>query len=155
MFGSHLTLDLYGCDKETLGNSEKMFQLLSELPAVVHMHKFSEPQVSVIPVQQGSFDKGGITGFVILVESHISIHTFPADGYASLDIFSCKFFKEEKAILYVVEILGAKRYEKNKLERGRTFRKHYPRSVVKAAAVAASERKLLPTPEPPPSPMQQ
>ena len=140
MFGSHLTLDLYGCEKETLSSSEKIFQLLNELPAVVGMHKFSEPQISVIPAQPNSFDKGGLTGFVILVESHIAIHTFPADGFASLDIFSCKFFKEEKAITFVTEILGAKRYEQNKLERGKTFRKHYPRNVRKAAEIAAAER---------------
>ncbi len=140
MFGSHLTLDLYGCNPETLGNSEKIFQLLNELPAIVNMHKFSEPQLTQIPEQPNSFDKGGLTGFVILVESHISVHTFPTDSFASLDIFSCKFFKEMKAISYIVELLGAKRYEQNKLERGKTFRKHYPRNVRKAAEIAAAER---------------
>ena len=94
-FGPHLTLDLYGCDKKKLNDHELLFKLLDELPGKIGMHKFSEPIVHLIPPRENSFDQGGVTGFVILVESHISIHTFPADGFASIDIFSCKSFNSK------------------------------------------------------------
>ena len=87
---------------------------------------------------------GGITltGFVILVESHLAIHTFPADGFASFDIFSCKYFSEEEATKFLMDKLGAERVEINRLERGRDFVKHYPRNVRKAAVIVAKERVL-------------
>lgn len=143
MFGPHLTLDLYGCDKQKLNDRDFIFGMLNEMPEMLGMHKFSAPMVSDIPAQQNSFDKGGITGFVILVESHLSIHTFPADGYVSFDIFSCKYFSEDNAVKYMMEKLGAARVELNRIERGRDFVKHYPRNVQKASAIARKERILV------------
>ena len=143
MFGPHLTLDLYGCDKDKLNDHSYVYEMLNEMPEMLGMHKFAAPQLTKIPVQPNSFDKGGLTGFVILVESHLSIHTFPADGFASFDIFSCKYFSEDNATKYLMEKLGAKRVELNRLERGRDFVKHYPRNVQKAAVIANKERMLV------------
>ncbi len=143
MFGPHLTMDLYGCDKKRLADRDFVFNMLDELPETLGMHKFSAPQLTEIPAQKNSFDKGGLTGFVILVESHLSIHTFPADGFASFDIFSCKYFSEDNAIKYMMEKLGAARVEMNRIERGRDFVKHYPRNVQKASEIARKERILL------------
>jgi S-adenosylmethionine decarboxylase len=143
MFGPHLTLDLYSCDKDKLKNHNFVFGLLNEMPEMLGMHKFSAPMVSDIPAQKDSFDKGGLTGFVILVESHLSIHTFPGDGFASFDIFSCKYFSEDSAIKYLMDKLGAARVEINRIERGRDFVKHYPRNVRKAEVIAKSERILV------------
>ena len=140
MFGPHLTLDLYGCDKDKLNDYDFVYRILNEMPEMLGMHKFSSPQLTKIPIQANSFDKGGLTGFVILVESHLSIHTFPGDGFASFDIFSCKYFSEDEAIQYLVERLEVKRVEKNRIERGRDFVKHYPRNVNKAATIAKKER---------------
>ena len=143
MFGPHLTLDLYGCNKEKLEDYDFIFRVLDEMPEMLGMHKFSTPQLTKIPIQPNSFDKGGLTGFVILVESHIAIHTFPADAFASFDIFSCKYFSEENATRYLMEKREAKRAEKNMIERGREFVKHYPRNVQKAAGIVRKERELL------------
>jgi len=143
MFGPHLTLDLYGCDKKKLNDHSFIFSMLSDMPEMLGMHKFAAPQLTDIPAQPNSFDKGGLTGFVILVESHLSIHTFPADSFASMDIFSCKYFSEDNAIKYTMEKLGATRVEVNRIERGRDFVKHYPRNVQKAAEIAKNERILV------------
>ena len=143
MFGPHLTLDLYGCNKQKLDDYDFIYTVLDEMPEMLGMHKFSTPQLTKIPIQSNSFDKGGLTGFVILVESHIAIHTFPADGFASFDIFSCKYFSEETATKYLMEKLEAKRIDKNMIERGRDFVKHYPRNVQKAAVIVRKERKLV------------
>lgn len=143
MFGPHLTLDLYGCSKAKLDDYDFVYSLLDEMPEMLGMHKFSTPQLTKIPIQHNSFDKGGLTGFVILVESHIAIHTFPGDGFASFDIFSCKYFSEEMAIAYLTEKLEAKQIEKNMIERGRDFVKHYPRNVQKAATIVRKERTIV------------
>ncbi|HIG98130.1 TPA: adenosylmethionine decarboxylase [Candidatus Woesearchaeota archaeon] len=137
-----MTLDLYGCDKGKLDDYEFVHSILDEMPEMLGMHKFSAPQLTKIPAQQESFDKGGLTGFVILVESHLSIHTFPADGFTSFDIFSCKYFSEDSAVKYLMDKLGAQKVEVNRLERGREFVKHYPRNVRKASVIAKKERAM-------------
>ena len=142
MFGPHLTLDLYGCDREKLADRDFIFRILDELPGKVGMNKFSEPQVTEVPAQgPDSFDRGGITGFVILVESHMAIHTFPENSYASFDIFSCKDFDTDYAARTLMKLLNAKKVEKNFIVRGKDFVKHYPRSVERAAEIAYRERK--------------
>ena len=141
MFGPHLTLDLYGCDKEKLNDAGFILSILNDMPNELGMNKFSEPQITKVPSQgTESFDKGGVTGFVILVESHMAIHTFPEDGYASFDIFSCKDFDVNYATEVLMKKLGAAKVEKNFIVRGKEFVKHYPRSVEKAAEIAYRER---------------
>ena len=143
-FGPHLTLDLYGCDRKKLADFDYVKSVLSKMPGLLGMNKFSEPQVTDVPEQgTNSFDRGGITGFVILIESHMAIHTFPGDGYASFDIFSCKKFDTDYAASKLMEMLGAEKFEKNFIERGREFVKHYPRNAEKAAEIAYRERSRL------------
>lgn len=135
-----MTLDLYGCNKKKLNDNVLLYALLDELPGKIGMHKFSDPIVSVIPPRENSFDQGGVTGFVILVESHISIHTFPSEGFASIDVFSCKSFDSKFAEEYITKLLEASKAETNVKRRGREFVKHYPKSTEKAAAIAGRER---------------
>jgi S-adenosylmethionine decarboxylase len=141
MFGPHLTLDLHGCDRDKLLDFTFIYGVLDEMPGMLGMNKFSKPQLTDVPSPgNNSFDRGGLTGFVILVESHMAIHTFPDDRYASFDIFSCKDFNIDFAVKVLMERLGASHVEKNFITRGREFVKHYPRSEAKAAEIALQER---------------
>lgn len=90
MFGPHLTLDLYLCNKKRLLDLDFIYKILDELPDLIGMHKISPPQVMIQHANPDTFDKGGISGFVLIAESHISVHTFVAQEYVSIDIFSCK-----------------------------------------------------------------
>ena len=141
MFGPHLTLDLYQCNKQKISNAQFISVILREMPEFIGMHCISEPQVTEYHGREGSFDRGGISAFVLLAESHISIHTFPFDGFATVDIFSCKDFDLKKAQYFLMEKFEAKKAEKNFLIRGKSFVKHYPKSVAKAAQIVAKERK--------------
>ncbi len=140
MFGPHLTLDLYQCSGKKLSDFDFILKLLDELPEFIGMNKFSKPQISKVPPRSNSFDQGGLSGFVLLVESHITIHTFPADGFASIDIFSCREFDLEKATNYLIEKLEARSAEKNSFIRGKNFVKHYPKSVAKSHRLVINER---------------
>jgi S-adenosylmethionine decarboxylase len=133
-------LDLHGCDKTKLADKDFIFGLIDELPGLIGMKKFSQPQLSVVPSRENSFDRGGLSCFVLLVESHATIHTFPHDGFASVDIFSCKEFDLDFAKRFFVERLGAKEWEENFLERGKKFVKHYPHDVGAAKKVVSGER---------------
>jgi len=138
MFGPHLTLDLYGCNEKKLVDKEFIQTILDELPDFIGMHKISQPNVVVHPGNPDSFDKGGISAFILIAESHISIHTFRGYGFVSVDMFSCKKFDVKKAVKYLVEKFEAKKVEKNLLMRGREF----PRDLEKAKEIVLKSRKL-------------
>jgi S-adenosylmethionine decarboxylase len=143
MFGPHLTLDLYHCNKQKLSDAEFIAKFLRDFPEFINMHRISEPQVTEYEGREGSFDKGGISAFVLLAESHVSVHTFPNDQFASVDVFSCKEFDFSKAQEFIMKAFDAKKAEKNLLIRGKEFVKHYPRSVSNSKHIVDKERKKI------------
>jgi S-adenosylmethionine decarboxylase len=88
----HLIIDGYGSNSEILQSEEFIYQLLDEYPAEIGMTKISSPVVV-----RYTGDDWGISGFVMIAESHISIHTFVERGYVSIDVFSCKDFDTTRA----------------------------------------------------------
>jgi S-adenosylmethionine decarboxylase len=88
-FGWHLTLDGYRGEPGRLGDFEVVRTWLGELPAVLGMEKLIEPcLIEVDP--RNEKDPGGITGFVLVAQSHLSIHTFPRRRFVSADVFTCQ-----------------------------------------------------------------
>jgi len=137
MFGPHITLDLYDCNPKKLNDVEFIFQFLDKLPEKIGMTKISKPNIINYPGGKNSFDKGGISGFVIIAESHISIHTFAAQRFASIDIFSCKYFNIKEAEKNIIEMFEAKKVEKHFIMRGREF----PKDVIKVKNIICAQRK--------------
>src|SRR5215831_19512661 len=73
--GSHLMLDGYGCEQKKLEDLEHIYRILEEYPGTIGMTKIMPPYVfrytGVRP------ENWGVSGFVLIAESHISVHTFP------------------------------------------------------------------------------
>jgi S-adenosylmethionine decarboxylase len=63
----------------------------------------------------------GITGIVIIAESHISVHSFEDKGYCFIDIFSCKDFDVERAIEITKNLFKPEDCEINIVARGKDF----------------------------------
>jgi S-adenosylmethionine decarboxylase len=122
-FWPQLVLDLHGCNQGKLNDKDYIYHLLDSLPGHIHMNKIADPHLIHYPGTEGSFDKGGVSGFVLIKESHISIHTFVEQSHAFVDIFSCKPFDVEKAEKYLVENLEAQKTDKRVFPRGREFPK--------------------------------
>ena len=125
MFGPHLTLDLYGCSKKKLKEVGFVYNFLDEMPGLVGMTKIMPPYTFSYSGLKP--EDWGVSGIVLIAESHISIHTFPEKGYASVDIFSCNDFDTEAACDVIVSKLEAKTYEKNFFMRGR----HFPKDIAR------------------------
>lgn len=119
-FGPHLIFDAYGCPLEKLNDMELCFDILNNLAEIANMRKLTEPYVIKADGNEtlGGKDPGGFTGFLIIEESHISIHTFARRGFVTLDLYSCKEFNEDAAIAYLKEVLEPKDVDILKLERG-------------------------------------
>ena len=130
----HLTIDGYGGDRELLGSETLVRKLLNTYPGEINMTKISEP--FVFEYSGVKPEDWGVTGFVIIAESHISVHTFPEHGYVWVDIFSCKEFEAPGAVDKIVETFGLSHVTENILERGL----EYPHAVERATPIARFER---------------
>jgi S-adenosylmethionine decarboxylase len=97
--GIHILADLYGVEASALRDSAALESLLCRVARDAgahvlssHFHRFGE--------------SGGITGVVLLAESHISIHTWPEFGLAAADIFMCGATDAERALAILTEDLS-------------------------------------------------
>ncbi len=88
-FGEHVTLDGYGGNEEALNDKDLVLPCLHDLPTELGMKRLSEPEIYFAPGNDLK-DPGGWSGFVVIEESHISIHTFPKRGFVSADVYTCK-----------------------------------------------------------------
>ncbi len=128
-FGPHLVLDCYNCNKDKCSDVNLILDFLNRLPQQIGMTKIAPPQIIKYPGKENSFDKGGISAFVLIAESHIALHTFKEQGFITFDIFSCKQFDINKTIKIIKDTFEFNKYEKNIFNRGREFPKQV--SIVK------------------------
>ena len=80
-FGIHIVSDLYGCDPRKLMRMEEIKKILETT--------VEKSGLTKIKSSFHQFNPPGVTGFVLLAESHVAIHTWPEYGYVSLDVYSC------------------------------------------------------------------
>jgi len=120
-FGEHITLDGYFGDSGLLNDEVNVFNTIDKLPDLLGMKKLSK---TAIYFAKGNTikDPGGWTGFVVIEESHISVHTFPAIGFVSIDVYTCRNGLEPSQITkYFGECFGIQDFEVNFIKRGLRF----------------------------------
>jgi S-adenosylmethionine decarboxylase len=88
-FGEHVTIDGYGGDYDRLNNEELVRSVFTELCALLNMHPLTTPLLVSAP-DNNIKDPGGWSGFVIIAESHIAVHTFPKRRFVSADVYTCQ-----------------------------------------------------------------
>ncbi len=130
----HLTIDGYGGDRERLGSESLVRSLLDRYPGDINMTKITEPTVFQYVGEKP--EDWGVSGFVIIAESHIAIHTFPDHGYVWVDVFSCKEFDTDIALDPIVDAFGLTHVTTHVLERGL----EYPHSIQGATPINRAER---------------
>ena len=134
MFGPHLMMDGYGCNKRKLMNMSYVYKFLDRFPELIGMTKIMPPYAFTYSGLKP--EDWGISGVVLIAESHISLHTFPEKNYFSADVFSCKDFDVDSAIEYIATAFDAENYEKNIVMRG----SHFPKDMMKAAEIVRTQR---------------
>ena len=92
----HLVIDGYGGDKAKMWDAQRIRDFLTDCPSTLGMTRITEPKV--LEYDAPKPEDAGVSGFVIIAESHISIHTFPRRSYVNIDIFSCLPFDHERAL---------------------------------------------------------
>lgn len=79
--GRHVILEYYGCPREVLDDAERIEEIFVE--AVRQM------RATIVSVHFHRFNPHGVSGAVVISESHLTIHTWPEYGYAAVDVFTC------------------------------------------------------------------
>lgn len=133
-FGPHLMLDGYGCRKKKLQDLNLIYRILDEFPSRIGMTKIMPPYV--FRSSGARPEDWGLSGFVLIAESHISIHTFPEKSFVSVDILSCKHFDSELATEFFEKTFEMEKVEQRELDRGTEF----PKTVNGAAELVRLER---------------
>ena len=112
----HLIIDGFGGDADMMWDAERLRSFLDEYPASLGMTRITEPEV--LEYHGPNPNDSGISGFVIIAESHISVHTFPHRDYVNIDLFSCKTFDHEQALADARSLFDLKNVKTWLLDRG-------------------------------------
>ena len=86
----HVIIDGYGGDPDQLSDENVVRVILDQYPDMMGMTKITQPKV--LEYRGAKPEDWGVSGYVMIAESHISMHTFPERGLVWADIFSCKDF---------------------------------------------------------------
>jgi len=109
--GTHCILELYGCPFELLNDHDHVINSICE----ASRHGLA----TLLKHVSHQFHPQGVTALCLLAESHLSIHTWPEDGYAALDIFTCGETAQPRvACDFMVEALQASRHSLRVIHRG-------------------------------------
>lgn len=108
--GRHVLAEYHGCSTA----------LLDDEPAIrAALHTAAQAAgATVIQAVFHRFAPQGVTGVLVLAESHISVHTWPESGYAAVDFFTCGTCDPEAAHAVLADAFGARRAEILVVERG-------------------------------------
>ena len=112
----HLVIDGYAGDTGKMWDAELVRNFLTEYPDNLGMTRITEPKV--LDYNGPKIEDAGVSGFVIIAESHISIHTFPYRNYVNIDIFSCKSFDNDQAARDAKELFDLTEMKTWLLDRG-------------------------------------
>lgn len=108
--GEHYIFDLSNCNQEILLDSERSYSLFAQA--------VRESGLTVVDEGLYKFSPHGFTCFLLLAESHASLHAWPEYGYCAIDIFTCELGKDMMPlIMRLKETFGADKFSLRKIDR--------------------------------------
>jgi S-adenosylmethionine decarboxylase len=131
----HLLMDGFGGDEEKLKSEDFVHGFLDKLPDEIGMTKINGPHV--MTYNGPKEEDWGVSGFVMIAESHISVHTFPDRSYVNIDVFSCKDFDHEQVLARVKELFGLDQVKLWVIGRGLDYSRPNFRSPVRRGQAKA------------------
>ena len=107
--GKHYLLNLYGCSFVLLNDEHYLVRLLEEAAVI--------SGATVLETVFKKFDPQGATVICLLAESHISIHTWPEEGKAAVDCYTCGDSDPKLGCNMIIQQLNPSKYELNYIQR--------------------------------------
>jgi S-adenosylmethionine decarboxylase len=108
--GEHFIFDLSNCNQEILLDGERAYSLFAQA--------VRESGLTVVDEGFYKFSPHGFTCFLLLAESHASLHAWPEHGYCAIDIFTCAIGKDMMPLLMrIKDLFGADHFSLRKIDR--------------------------------------
>jgi len=108
--GRHLIAEFYRCETGFLDDTEGVRRLMLETAEIIG--------ATVMGASFHRFTPQGVSGTVVISESHLSIHTWPEYGYVAVDIYTCGGLNPRPGFEYLREQLGAESSRVQEILRG-------------------------------------
>lgn len=109
--GRHVLAEMYDCDPEVLNDHKLIEDILLEAA--------KEANATIVESVFHKFNPHGVSGVVVIAESHLSVHTWPEYGFAALDLFTCgEEVNPWVAFKYIAKKLKSKNYKTMEVKRG-------------------------------------
>ena len=111
VLGWHLILELYECDAARLDDLSAIQEYL--------MRATRDSGATILDQRFHKFSPQGVSGVIVIAESHVSIHTWPEHGYAAVDYFSCSpEMNSESLTASLQQFLASGKVKAQTIERG-------------------------------------
>lgn len=109
--GHQIVADFHHCDSSTLSDVDAITDAMLEAAR--------RAGCTIVTQTFHHFSPYGVSGAVIVAESHLAIHTWPEYGYAAVDVFTCgDTIQPEDALNYLRDALGAGQVSTMEMKRG-------------------------------------
>lgn len=109
--GYHTLVELYECNSEKINNTNFVKETLLEATKIANL--------SVVKTVLHNFNPIGVSGVIVIEESHVAIHTWPEYNYVALDFFTCNTsYNLSESIKYIKNKFNSKKIEIKELKRG-------------------------------------
>ena len=109
--GRHILAEMYDCDVEVLNDRDRVQEIMVDAAI--------QAGAEVREVAFHKFSPQGISGVVVISESHLAVHTWPEYGYAAIDVFTCGDRVDPwDACNYIARLFGAGRVTATETKRG-------------------------------------
>lgn len=108
--GRHILAEIYECDTSILNNRNLIEKIMVEAAL--------EAGAEIREVAFHKFSPQGVSGVVVISESHLAIHTWPELGYAAVDVFTCERVNPWDACNYLTDKFRAKHMTATEVKRG-------------------------------------
>lgn len=102
--GRHALVDLYGCNPEILNDTDYLQSLLRQTAIDLNC--------TIVQESFHTFAPHGVSGVIVIAESHLAIHTWPEHGYAAVDLFTCS---DSTELAHLAALLRT-RFEADRIE---------------------------------------
>ena len=109
--GRHILVEFYGCDVTLLNKASAVKEMLEDAARAA--------RCTIVDSFVHQFSPYGVSGVVVIAESHLTIHTWPEYNYAAIDIFTCgEVIKPEVAASYLIDQFESKSPSVVEMKRG-------------------------------------
>lgn len=109
--GKHLIVELYDCDFDLINDVSQVEKILVEAVAI--------SKATIVQPVFHQFSPHGVSGVVVIAESHFTIHTWPEYGYCALDIFTCgELIDSDASLVYLQKAFKAGSLSVMEIKRG-------------------------------------